>query len=103
MLAFTQKQSLSDETANLLLGPTLTARMQRTCYDLGHATGELTRPAVESLLCAESNLWHQGCLAIQSQRPCQGVMRHNSSKKYERRVSLLLQVCTELLADIQKS
>ena len=23
----------------------------------------MTRPAVQSLLCAESNLWHQGCLA----------------------------------------
>ena len=41
-----------------------------------HATGEMTRPAVQSLLCAESYLWHQDCLAIQTQRPCQ-VMRHN--------------------------
>ena len=49
--------------------------------------GEMTRPAVQSLLCAESNLWHQGCLAFQSQRLCQGVMRNNFLKKYERRVS----------------
>ena len=38
--------------------------------------GEMTRPAVQSLLCAVSYRWHQGCLAIQSQRPCQGVTRH---------------------------
>ena len=44
----------------------------------GYATGEMTRLAVQSPLCAESHLWHQGCLAIQTQRPCQGVMRHNS-------------------------
>ena len=50
----------------------------------------MTRPAVQSLLCAESNRWHQGCLAVQSQRASQGVMRHNSWKKYERRVSTLI-------------
>ena len=52
--------------------------MHRTCFDLEHATGEMTRPAVQSLLYAESYRWHQGCLAIQSQRPCQGVTRHIS-------------------------
>ena len=52
---------LASRLANLLLGPTLTARMQRTCFDLGlHATGEVARPAVQNLLCAEPNLWHQG-------------------------------------------
>ena len=43
--------------------------------------GEMTRLAVQSLLCAESNLWHQGCLAFQSERPSQGVMRDNFLKK----------------------
>ena len=78
---------LASRLANLLLGPTLTARMQRTCCDLGMQRRKMTRLAVQSLLCAESNLWHQGCLAFQSQRPCQGVMRHNFLKKYGRRVS----------------
>ena len=49
--------------------------------------GEMTRPTVQSLLCAESNLWHQDCLTFQSQRSCQDVMRHNFLKKYERRAS----------------
>ena len=48
---------LASRLANLLLGPTL---MQRTCYDLG--------------------MQQQGLFAFQSQRPCQGVMRHNSWK-----------------------
>ena len=46
----------------------------------------MTRLAVAEF-CTVSKLWHQGCLAFQSQRPCQGVMRHNFLKKHERRVS----------------
>ena len=43
--------------------------------------GGMTRPGVQSLLCAESKPWHQDCLAFQSQRPCQGVTRHIFLKK----------------------
>ena len=103
MFTCTQKQNLSDETGKQTRESAFGAHPHRPNAEnmlrLGHATGEMTRPAVQSVLCAEFNLWHQGCLAFQSQRPCQGVMRNNSWKKYERRESrqvsgiLFLQEC----------
>ena len=60
MFPYIQKQNVSCETGKQ-------TRESAFCTDLhrpnaenmlrfGHATGEMTRPAVQSLLCAESNL-----------------------------------------------
>ena len=76
-----------DVHANRVLGCSWWFTVSVVCFvspwptHFGHATGEMTRPAVQSLFCAESNLWQQGRLAFQSQRPCQGVMRHNFLEK----------------------
>ena len=53
---------LASRLANLLLGPTLTTRMQRTCYDLGMQRGD------DTPCCAESSL--RSIHSVASGLPC---------------------------------
>ena len=78
---------LASRLANLLLGPTLTARMQRTCHDLG-----MQRERDDAPCCAESSLRRVQCVA--AGLPCYPVAetlaRRDEAqflKKYEHRVS----------------
>ena len=84
MLAYTQKQNLSDKTGKQICESAFGTHPHRPNAEnmlwFGHAPGEMTRPAVQRILCAGSYRWHQGCHAIQSQRPCHGVTRHISWK-----------------------